>query len=641
MNCNKKRSIYLISAMMLANSFLLPVFAQKQVEEEKQFTEVKSIDTGELKPAVNKAYDDAILIKEIQLDGNNLVNSDDILNKINIKAGSKFDRNMVQEDLKNIYKMGYFTEKIKAVPTKTDNGITLHIQVEENVPVTGFNFDGNNVISSEELVKLLKQQEGLPQNITELNNAIKNIEKLYADKGYILARVEKVSDDPDGVINIKVNEGVINEVAVTGNTKTRDFIITRNITIKQGDVYNENKIKQDISRIYGSQAFSDVRRVISISPDDPDKYKITVEVDEKRTGSISLGGGVDTETGFFGTVGYSDNNLRGLGQELNTNFTIGSGVMLNDKDVIDKAPLQFEANFVEPRLRNSLTSLRLSAFVRDLASYQVPLAIERRYGFETEFARPLKKIPNLAGSFSTGIEKVKMKEGNDGEITQKFRDGGYTDAFKIAERTKELKGGTYLTFGPELIYDTRNSIINPTSGWYSTGSLKESFKITGDADTYGKINTSVKRYLPVGEKSTIMLNGRLSVKALGELPEFAAFRLGGPYSIRGFREGDVGNGQGLAMTSAEFRTPVPFLDKVKYKFIKDIRASFFTDAGLIYDKTFVSELYNRPGYGISVGSGLIIPVPMLGPIRFDYGYPLTAVGAGNKRGAFSFAVGER
>ena len=632
---------------ILINIFILNCFSQPStakdinVEEKKQFIEVKSIDTANIKTLENKTYDDAITIKEIYIDGNNLVNTQNILNKLNIKIGTKFDKDLVQEDLKNIYKMGYFTEKIKAVPQQTDSGIALRIQVEENVPVTGFNVTGNNVVSGEEILKLLNNQEGLPQNITELNNSIKEIEKLYADKGYILARVQKISDDPDGVVNIQLNEGKIQEINISGNTKTKDFVIKRNITIAPGEVYNENKLKQDLARLYGTQAFSDVRRVISAAPDDPDKYKITIEVDEKRTGSVSLGGGVDTETGFFGSVGYGDNNFRGLGQELSANFNVGSGVMFNDNDVVDKAPLQFEANFVEPRLKNTLNSLRLTAFARDIASYQVPLGIEKRFGGEAEFARPIKKIPNLAGSISMGVERIKLREGDEEGIKQKFRDEGYTDSFRISERADMLNGGTYLTLGPGVVYDTRNSIINPTEGWYASASFKESFMVSGDAGTFGKISGAIKKYYPVGEKSTFLVGGKIASRVVGDLPEFAAFRLGGPYSIRGFREGDIGNGQGFMMATTEFRTPIPFMNRVKYKFIRDIRAAFFADAGTLFHKTFSTDLYNRPGYGISVGSGLIVPIPMLGPIRFDYGYPITQVGSGNKKGNFTFAVGER
>lgn len=635
----KKTYLILTVAVLLFNGFFQPCFAKN--EEEKKFTELKSLDTEEIKTLENKTYDNAITIKKIHVTGNNLINTKNILNNLNLKPGINFDRGLVQQDLKTIYQMGYFTEKIKAVPQQTDNGITLHIQVEENIPVTGFNIIGNNVISTEEIMLLLKQQQGLPQNITELNNSIKNLEKLYAERGYILARVEKVADDPDGLINIEINEGKISKVSISGNTKTKEFVIKRNITVSPGEVYDENKIKRDLARLYGTRAFADVRRVISVSPENPDEYNVTIETDEKRTGSISIGGGVDTETGFFGSLGYIDNNFRGLGQELSMNFTAGSGVILNNSAVVDKIPIQFRASFIEPRLKNSLTSLRLTGFVTDMASYQVPLGVEKRYGGEIEFAKPLKKIADLAGSFTVGIEKISLREGDSSGIKAKFDEGNYSDVFRVSERIKQLKGGTYLTLGPGIVYDTRNSIILPTEGLYSSVSFKQSFMFFGDAGTYGKIRGTIKRYFPVGEKSTFVLQGKAAAKAVGDLPEFASFRLGGPYSIRGFREGNVGNGNGFLSGTAEFRTPVPFLAGIKYKFLRNLRLAFFADAGMLYEKTFVTDLYNRPGYGISIGSGILVPIPLLGTVRLDYGYPLTKTISGNRKGVFSFAVGER
>jgi len=638
----KDKLYSVLLALFIINAFYLPCSAKDNTDEEKQFTEVKNIGSGQVKTLENKTYDDEITIKEIFVSGNNLVDTDKILQQLNIKSGSKFNRNEVQENLKNIYKMGYFTEKIKAVPKQTSSGITLYIQVEENSPVTGFNVSGNKAVSAAEIQKILSNQEGLPQNIVELNNSIQEIEKLYADKGYVLARVTRISDDPDGVINIELNEGKINSVNISGNTKTKDYVIKRNITAQPGDVYNENLIRQDIARLFGSQSFSDVRRVISASPDDADKYDLTIEVDEKRTGSISLGGGVDTQTGFFGTAGYSDKNLMGRGQELNVNFTLGSGVLIEDNDVIDKAPLQFEANFIEPRLKNTLNSLRVTAFGRDMASYQIPLAIEKRFGGEIELARPVKKVPHLAASVSMGVEKTSMKEGDSDKIKERFDEKGYTDAFRIDERANELEGGTYLTFNPGLVYDSRNSILNPTEGWYASTMFNEAFNVSGDAGSYGKVSTAVRKFIPVGDSSTLILGGKMASRVVGDMPEFAAFRLGGAYSVRGFREGDAGNGKGFMLATTEFRTPIPYIDRVaKYKFIRDIRVAAFADAGKLFKKSFVSTLYNRPGYGVSVGGGLLVPVPFLGIIRVDYGYPITNVGIGNKRGSFSFGVGDR
>jgi len=637
----------LLACAVINSTYSAPAFARSNDDDdEKQFTEVKTIDADATQTSSSKNYDDALLIKEINFEGNYLVPSDLLLNSISLKIGSRYDKDNIQQALGELFQTGYFTQNMKAFPKPTPTGIILTIALEENIPVTGFTVEGNKVVSSAEILKILQKEEGLPQSIIELNNALKDVESYYADKGYILAKVIKVTDDPDGMINVKINEGVIKDINITGNVKTRDYVIKRNITVAPGEVYNENRLRQDIARLYGTQYFlssekNGVRRVISASPDDPDKYNVTIEVEENRTGSISVGGGIDTETGVFGSLGYADNNFRGLGQELNTNFMIGSGVVFSDNDVIRKAPLQFEINFVEPRLKQTLNSLRLTAFARDIASYQVPLAIEQRIGGEVELARPVKKIPNLGSSVSLGIERVKLKEGDEEEIIQKFTEAGKDSTFRIAERAEELRGGTYFNITPGLVYDTRNSLINPTEGWYAGANFNQAIKLTGDANSYGKVMGSAKRYYPVGDKSAFVVGAKIGTRTFNTLPEFASFRLGGPYSVRGFREGDIGNGQGFMMATTEFRTPIPYFDRIKYKFIRDIRFAAFMDAGKLFHKNYTTDLYNRPASGISVGGGLLVPIPMLGPIRFDYGYPISHIASGKKRGQFTFAVGER
>ncbi len=635
-------ALTLTLSLVFFNVRFSPAFAYDDEEEQEQeFTQADKIIPNQLKEINDRTYDEGITIKEIDITGNNLVKTDDILNTMSTKEGSKFDRDSIQKDLKTIYEMGYFTEKIKAIPQSGPNGIKLRIQVEENAPVTGFSITGNKVVNTEDLSKVFEGQTGLPQNINELNKAVEKIENLYAEKGYILARVKKISDDPDGMINIEVNEGIIDQIKISGNTKTKDFVIKRNMATAPNTIYNENLLKQDLSRIFGTQSFSDVRRVITASPDDPDKYLLTVEVDEKRTGAISLGGGIDTSTGLFGTIGYMDNNFRGLGQELSLNFMTGSGVVLRDSDTVRRSPIQFEAKFLEPRLKQTMNSLEVAGFFRDYASYQVPLAIERRYGGEIEFARPIKKVPHLAGSISMGFENVKIKEGDEDDILEKFADNtDYTEAEAKEQRKKQLKGGSYISVGPSLVYDTRDSILNSRSGWYVSTSLKEALGLSGGS--YGKISGSVKKFVPVGEKSSIVFGVKGGSQLLGTMPEFAAFRLGGSDSVRGFREGNVGNGKAFMMATTEFRTPIPFVDKMtKINFVKDMRLAVFADAGSLFRETVTNDLYNRPGYGISAGLGLRVNIPGLGPLAVDYGYPLTSVGSGNhKGGRFTFGFGQ-
>ena len=238
-------------------------------------------------------------IKEIEFYGLNSLPKDEILSQMKMKEGEPYSREDMQNDLKAIYDTGYFSEKMKAIPTDNPDGtVSIKIVVEENIPVKDFTIEGNTVIPTEDILNELEDMKGKPQNIVKINQAIAKIQDLYIQKGYILSRIDSVTDDPDGTINVSIKEGVIDKIMIEGNEKTKDYIIARNILTEPGMVYNENMIKEDLVRLYATQAFKDVTREIEPSETTPDAYDITIKIKEQRTASISVGGGLDTVTGY-------------------------------------------------------------------------------------------------------------------------------------------------------------------------------------------------------------------------------------------------------------------------------------------------------------------------------------------------------
>lgn len=577
-------------------------------------------------------------ITKIEFEGNHLINDSDIVKVMNMQIGDKYSKEMVQQNLKAIYKTGYFSEKMKAIPIPTSpDSLTLRIYLEENIPITGFAISGNTVISTGEILNILSELEGQPQNLNTISQAVSQIEDLYASKGYVLANVSDVQDDPDGCVNIEISEGIINSIAFEGNKKTKDFVIERNILSTPGSVYNENTLKEDLMRLYSTQAFKDVNRSIEKSQEGNNLYDITILLEEQRTGTISLGGGLDTATGLFGQAGFVENNFLGNGQRVGINFMAGTGVIMSDSSTLDHANLQAEISFFEPRLKGTDNSLLVKAFGRDFGSYQVPLAIERRYGAEVVLSRPFKTYKNLLGSIKLGGEYIKVKEGDANKIAKLYNQHN----IPISERSKQLQGGTYFTLGPSLVYDTRDNVLNPRNGVLATLRFSENVNITDFDYTHGTLTAGIKKYFPVMSKSSFSLLARAGGKIHGDMPEVMAYSLGGPYTVRGYRMSTIGTGEGFMMASAELTTPFFFLDRIeKAKFLDNIKFSMFVDAGHLFNGSITNKLYNRPEYGIAGGIGVKLFIPGVGPLSIDYGLPFTNVGDGNRRGAFSFGVGD-
>ena len=578
-------------------------------------------------------------VKDIEVYGANVVKPSVILSKMQLKKGDPFDADMVQRDLKSIYELGFFTEKMRAIPVENSDGsVTLKILLEENIPVTDVTIDGNTVISSDELMPLVTPLIGKPQNIEAVNQAIEKINECYASKGYILARVDTIYDDPDGTINIGLKEGRVNKILISGNQKTKEYVITRNILTEPGMVYNENQIKEDLIRLYSTQAFKDVNRNIDACPDDPDKYDVTIVITEQRTASISLGGGLDSSTGVFGSLGISDNNFRGLNQRVSLSGLVGSGVIMSDTTVKNHMNFQAELSFFQPYFLNADTSLMSKIFFRDFGSYNIPLAVEDRIGIEASLSHRMKYNPQLSSTFAVGIENIDVREGDRSRIVNMYR----AKNIPISRRAEQLEGGLFLTLSPGLRYDSRDSSLNPRNGVLATARYDQAFGLDGFNKTNGKLSGMIKRFFPVASKSSLSLTAKAGGKIYGDnMPEVMAFRLGGPYTVRGYKINGVGTGDAFVMGSVELATPVLFLDRIKVNFFQNLRLTFFVDAGKVFGTYLSDRLYDRPMQAITAGIGLKLYIPGVGPLSVDYGIPVTRCGSyGNKNGYFTFGVGD-
>lgn len=619
-------------AVVFSTSFFSAALAQSANTEEPTLTPLSDFAPDDIQPARGKQYDDGLTINKISIEGNKLIDADKIKDSMSLRPGSLYSKSNLSDDLRRIYDMGYFTEKIKATPISTNKGIHLRIEVQENAPITGVNIDGNTVIGDSDLQAIFANQTGLPQNIAQLNESVEKIEKLYAEKGYVLTRVTNIQDDPDGTINLKINEGAVDKISFVGNRKTKDFVLKRSMTIKEGDLYDEKKIADDLKRLFSTQAFSDVRRVITASPDNPDKYNLTVEVDEKRTGAISLGGGLDTGTGLFGSVGYNDPNFLGRGQNVNAVAAVGSGIINRNSETQAKARnYQFEVGWSEPSLFQTNNSLSTSLYGRDYASFNIPLGVERRIGTEVTWARPLLSMKNTSFGLSLRGENVRIREYATNEDLAEFN-------ISKSQRDAQLKGGTFVTLSPTIAYDTRDNRLNPESGFLGTFSVGGSMGL--GASSYGTTNVNLRKYLKIRDGVSLALNAQGGSSLMGDIPAFNMFGLGGPYSVRGFQQGGLGIGNGFAMASVELRNRIPMFGKLKQvPVLNSLAMATFMDAGTLFGESDLNSSFDRAGVGASVGMGLRVNMPGLGPIRLDYAIPI--LGGGKYANHFNFGVGQK
>lgn len=586
--------------------------------------------------AQNNYFDDdnydGKTVSSIKISGINKIKPQIVLNAITTKEGSLFNTDLLQQDLQKIFALGYFTENISIEPNLLSDGtVELVFNLEENIVIKNIKINGNTVYSDAELYTYLNELINMPQNINVINKCISNINKHYEEQGYILAHVTSIDDSSDGTLIININEGVIEKFEFNEDKKTKDFVIERNMLTKAGGVYNEELLKKDIVRIYATQLFDDIERTIEPSPDKEGQYIVKIKVKESSSDNITIGGGVDSALGVFGSVGINNKNFLGRGQFLGISGMLGSGILLSDSSIKNRVNYNIELNFREPYFLNENNSLAAKMYFRGLGSYQVPLAVEKRLGINGTITRKISKYDNLKASLGLGIEHIHLSEGDRDKIQSMY----HMRNISFSERSKQLTGGTFLNISPSIIYSNLDDEYMPRNGMIAKASFNEAVGISRIKNTNGRLAGKITKYIPLFKKSSLALTARAGLKVHGDnMPEVMAFGLGGPYTIRGFRMNGVGTGNSFVMGSAEIQTPIPFFDRFKYDILKNMRFAVFADAGKVFSPTISAKLYDRPLSAISAGIGLRIYIPGVGPISIDYAVPFTHVGAYNHRGGY-------
>ncbi len=571
-------------------------------------------------------------ISGIKFTGLNLIKEDEITSYITTKNGSLFNSERIQKDLQNLYSTGYFTDIMQVEPVLNDDDtVELEFILQENVAVNNIDIKGNTIFSDDELMYYLKPLKNKPQNLNLINVAIEKINTHYHEQGYILEGVTSVDDDKDGNLTLEITEGIIDKIVFEGNNKTQDFVIKRNILTQPGTVYNEDIFKKDLTRVHATQIFEAVDREIEPSHEKEGEYIVTVKVKEASSNSVSIGAGIDSALGLFGSVGVTEKNFLGRAQQLSLSGMIGSGILLSDASMKERMNYQVELCFREPHFINADNSLLAKMYYRDLGSYQVPLAIERRFGLNSVITHKVKKYDNLTTNLGLGYEHIHLKEGDFGKIASLYAQRN----INIALREKQLTGGSFFNIAPGVKYSTLDSEFMPREGTVAKANFIESLAVDNIKNTTGRLAGSITHYFPVFQKSTLSIGAKGGIKVHGDdMPEVMAFGLGGPYTVRGFRMNGIGTGDSFIMGSAELQTPIPFMDRFKYDVLKNMRFAFFVDAGKVFDPTISATLYDRPLSAISLGVGLRVNIPGMGPISVDYGLPITHVGAYNSKGGY-------
>lgn len=625
------------------------------VEEAEDVDEAEDIDEAEDDEddaAAEEPEEPRVLVAEVLVLG---VEEPDLENLvydiIETEPGRTTTRSQLQEDINSVFATGFFSN-VEAIPEDTPLGVRITFEVEPNpvleeVEITNsalqeqgvtlsyedpdapFGAEPEQLTIQEIADRIFSPQYGETLNLLDFQRGIERLNEVYQTNGYVLAQVVDAPQPEDGVVQLEVAEGVIEDIEVAfldedglavdeeGNPiegRTRDFIITREFETEPGDVFNQQQIQSDLQDVFALGIFDDVR--VSLDPgDDPRKVDVIVNVIEGSTGSLAAGIGFSSASGVFGSASYQQQNLGGNNQRLGAEIQLGTRELL------------FDVRFTDPWIAGDpyRTSYTVNAFSRrsislifDGGENEVELdngdrPRVQRVGGGVSFSRPLDEWLGWEGwRASTGFQfqHVTIRD-SDGELTPEDEEGN--DLSFSGTGRDDL-----FTLQLAAVRDRRNSATQPTQGSLLRVGTEQSIPIGSGSILFNRVRASYSRYFPVS--FTNFADGpealAFNVQAgtvVGDLPPYEAFSLGGTDSVRGYDSGDLGSGRSFLQATAEYRFPI-------FAIIGGaLFVDFGTDLGTADDVPGEpAEIRDKPGTGFGYGLGVRVQSP-LGPIRVDYG----------------------
>lgn len=524
-----------------------------------------------------------------------------------------------------------FVEEVVFNETKTAVRIRFHVEEGRRYVIRNIRVKGNTIYPEQEIRSWLLSKVG--DFYTEKNAGVdvNKIKEKYGERAYILAEIQQrpifaiTGNEIDLLFEIKENAKVnVGLITITGNTKTREEVIRRELTrvgFLPGEEYNSRSLNRGINRLRGSGWFGDGTdpnggvSVKNTPSDFPDSQDVTVEVKEGQTGNVRFAAGYSSAFGILGVLELTQRNFdiadlpKSLADLVEGTGFAGGGQFLRLRLAPSAKRQSFLAEFKEPYFFGYDLGLGVRAYSTSTVRESWD---ERRTGGTLSLEKPLDpfRLEVSFGGYQINIRDV------DSDAPSSIAD---------------LEGSnTLISINLGLTFDTRNSPMFPSEGAKVQLVYEYAGQVLGGDFDFDKYTFDSEFYFPIYETETKLkhvLSAQITF-AWAEpkrddetVPTFERFFAGGRGSIRGFEyrgvgpmeSGDPVGGQAYFFMSIEYSFPL--LTKI-------VRGAVFWDIAnltLGHDEFFHTKFRNTVGFGFR----FLIPQLSNIPVAIDFGFPLT------------------
>ena len=493
-----------------------------------------------------------------------------------------------------------------------EDGIVINIRLVEGpqFKVGTVAMAGDLIIAEEQLLATLKIGEEEFYNRDTLRLDVIELTDLYSDEGYAYADISpRIDEDPEKLaVNIKfdINKGkqvYFEEIIISGNTKTRDKVIRRQLKVYEQELYSGRRLKRSVRNLYRLDFFEDIK-INTIKGSGDDKMRLRIDVTEKRTGAFSFGAGFGNVENLFLTASVSEKNLFGRGQILALKGQLGTKTT------------RYTLSFTEPWFLDIPLSAGADVYnwAYDFSTYDKDsVGVKLRLGYPLfDFTR---------GNLTYTYDIADIHNVEDDASTSIQRDQGENIKSSITARIR---------------YDSRDQLFNPTGG--SMHNMSYEFAGLGGNVGFNKVIGETAWYFPLLWKTIGVLHAKAGYAKELEgksLPDYEKFYMVGIDALRGFERDDLSprDADGNEVGGNKF---VQFNAEIRFPLVPEagVFGVTFFDTGDIYANDEDIELNNLRE---SAGLGVRWLSPM-GPVRLEYGWILDPKDTDAASGNWEFSM---
>ena len=602
---------------------------------------VTPLERNRVGVAIDVEEGEAARIRAINLVGNQVFESEDLLEEFQLTTGNWFswitDDNQYSKEkltgdleaLRSFYlDRGYInfditSTQVTITPDKRDIYITVNLREGEPFLVKEVKLAGELVVPEEELFELVKLHAGDTFSRSASTKTSAAISERLGNEGYAFANVNAIPEvdekEKQVTLTFFVDPGkrvYVRRINMVNNTKTRDEVLRREMRQMEGGWIDTAKVDRSRDRLDMLGYFEGVNVETKPVPGTTDQVDVEFSVREKPSGNLMAGIGYSSGSGAVFSTSVSQENFMGSGKRV--------GFAFNNSDV----NTVYSVSYLNPYYSVDGVSRGFSLYSRetDAGEANISRYVLDSLGGNVTWGVPINEYDKVR--FTLGVERKEMATG----------------ATPATELTNWLaaNGNDFVGVNANLSWshDTRNSTIFPDRGVYLAASGGVTF---GDL-TYYDVNLRAQRYFPLNDDWTVMGNVQLQFgDGLGdteELPYYEYFLAGGVKSVRGFKDNTLGpldsnhdtmGGDFKLVANAELLLP-----PLWWKDSSNFRLAAFLDAGNVYgvgEEVDLGELR----YSTGLTATWLSP---FGPLTFVVAAPLNDK-AGDETQNFQFTMGRQ